>query len=64
MTPTSVFFSSYVKFNLISGYLKTWNPVPWSVNLMKSNLLKSSKEVPPKPALTSWNVSSSITKTL
>ena len=33
MTPTSVFANSYFKFNFISGYLKTWKPVPWSENL-------------------------------
>ena len=31
--PTVVFDNSYFKFNLISGNLNTWNPVPWSANL-------------------------------
>ena len=32
--PTDVLANSYFKFNFISGYLNTWNPVPWSVNLI------------------------------
>ena len=28
ITPTVVLDNSYLRFNLISGYLKTWNPVP------------------------------------
>ena len=34
ITPTLVFDNSYFKFNLTSGYLNTWNPVPWSENLI------------------------------
>ena len=64
MTPTSVFFNSYDMFNFISGYLNTWNPVPWLSNFINLNLLKSSNDVPPKPAFANWNVFSSMSKTL
>ena len=32
--PTPVCANSYFKFRIISGYLNTWKPVPWSENLM------------------------------
>ena len=32
--PTPACANSYFKFKIISGYLNTWKPVPWSENLI------------------------------